>query len=69
MSEQPEHAYGLGDVNHDGKVAITDVTAMIDYLLGGSEVICPICADVNGRDGVNIADMTALIDLLLGGNE
>ena len=69
LSEQPEHAYGLGDVNHDGKVAITDVTAMIDYLLGGSEVICPICADVNGRDGVNIADITALIDLLLGGNE
>ena len=69
LSEQLEHAYGLGDVNHDGKVAITDVTAMIDYLLGGSEVICPICADVNGRDGVNIADITALIDLLLGGNE
>ena len=69
LSEQPEHAYELGDVNHDGKVAITDVTAMIDYLLGGSEVICPICADVNGRDGVNIADITALIDLLLGGNE
>ena len=69
LSDGPEHAYEPGDVNHDGKIAINDVTALIDYLLGGCEGACPICADVNGKDGVTIADVTALIDLLLVGKE
>ena len=59
--------YEAGDVNHDGKVAVNDVTDLIDYLLGnlGS---APAEADVDGINGVNIVDVTALIDLLLGGN-
>jgi len=63
----PAHNYEIGDVNHDGVVSIKDVTALIDYLLGGEEV-CATCADVNGKDGVTIADVTALIDMLLGSN-
>ena len=69
MSDQPEHGYRVGDVNHDGKIAINDVTALIDYLLGGNDNACLICADVNGQGGVTIADVTALIDLLLSGVE
>ncbi|MBQ9822653.1 MAG: hypothetical protein IJM58_11080 [Muribaculaceae bacterium] len=62
------HGYDLGDVNHDHKVAINDVTFLIDYLLGTDNGACPICANVNGDNGITIADVTALIDILLSGN-
>ena len=61
--------YKIGDVNKDGEVTISDVTALIDYLLGGDEsTINVLAANVNGDDGVTIADVTALIDLLLSGS-
>ena len=53
-----------GDVNGDGNVNISDVTALIDILLNGGNA--PASADVNGDNQVNIADVTALIDMLLG---
>lgn len=62
------HAYELGDVNHDENVSISDVTALIDYLLGSDNNECVICADVNCDDAVTISDVTALIDILLSGN-
>lgn len=58
-----------GDVNGDGKVAIDDVTALIDYLLSGDATGINLDnADVNGEGGITIADVTALIDILLTGN-
>ena len=58
-----------GDVNDDGTVNIADVTALIDYLLGGDASLINIDnADCNDDSGVNIADVTALIDYLLGGS-
>ena len=63
------HVYVPGDVDHDGKVSIVDVTELINYLLKGDDsAICTICADVDGDGNVNINDVTALIDLLLAGN-
>ena len=59
--------YAIGDVNHDGFVTISDVTALIDYLLTDASA-APVEADVNGIGGVTIADVTALIDILLSGN-
>ena len=59
----------IGDVNRDGRVTISDVTALIDYLLGGDDSsIDVLAADVNGSTDVTISDVTALIDLLLSGN-
>lgn len=59
----------IGDVNKDGFVTISDVTALIDYLLGGdASMIDLLAADVNQNESVTIADVTALIDLLLSGN-
>lgn len=52
-----------GDVNMDGTVNITDVTALINMLLTGN--ITTPSADVNGDDKVNITDVTALINMLL----
>ncbi len=63
---QNGHGYVVGDVDHDGEVAIADVTKLIDYLLSGDTGACVICADVDGDGEVSIADASALIDRLLG---
>ena len=55
----------LGDVDGDGRVGISDVTALIDLLLAGGT---HDNADVNEDGTVSIGDVTALIDMLLGGN-
>ena len=57
--------YIVGDVNGDNSVNISDVTALIDYLLTGHTSIVFENADVDGDDGVSISDVTALIDKLL----
>lgn len=59
------HNFARGDVNHSGDVTISDVTVLIDFLLGDSSNCCTTCADVNDKDGVTIADVSALIDKLL----
>ena len=64
LTEQPDHTYQLGDVNHDGSVSIKDVTNLIDYLLGINDSICLICADVNGDENISIGDVPAIIDKL-----
>ena len=57
-----------GDVNKDNDVTIADVTALIDYLLGGdASAINLTNADCNLDTNTTIADVTALIDYLLNG--
>ena len=54
-----------GDVNGDGKVNVSDVTALINMILG----VTPMdqtAADVNGDGRVNVSDVTALINIILG---
>ena len=58
-----------GDVNSDGVVNISDVTAVISYVLTGSSSGINLSnADVNGDGSVNISDVTALISRVLNGN-
>ena len=58
-----------GDVNGDGSVNISDVTALIDYLLSGNPSgVNVTAADCNQDSSVNISDVTALIDYLLSGH-
>lgn len=54
-----------GDVNDDGVVNISDVTTLIDYLLGSDRNINEVNADLNYDHVINISDVTALIDFLL----
>ena len=54
-----------GDVNHDGEISVTDLTLLIDHLLGLQPDICTTCGDINSDTIFNIADVTAIIDLLL----
>ena len=64
FTEKP--AFFRGDVNGDGSVNISDVTALIDYLLSGdASDINQTGADCNQDGSVNISDVTALIDYLL----
>jgi formylglycine-generating enzyme required for sulfatase activity/uncharacterized protein YjdB len=56
-----------GDVNGDGFVDIADVSALIDYLLGGdASEVNEVNADTDANGGVSIADVSMLIDYLLG---
>ena len=58
-----------GDVDADGKVTISDVTALIDYLLSGNASgIVLANADCDQDGNVNISDVTTLIDYLLAGH-
>lgn len=59
----------FGDTNNDGRVSISDVTLIIDYLLSfNPNLLNPYIADFN-RDGkVTISDVTSMIDYLLTSN-
>ena len=55
-----------GDVNNDGQVTISDVTVLIDYLLGDvPNSFSFVNADMNHDNSISIGDVTALIDMLL----
>ena len=58
----------LGDVNNDGNVNISDVTALINYLLSQDATGVDLtAADCNQDGGISISDVTALINYLLSG--
>lgn len=59
----PDPQFLLGDVDGDGKVSITDVTALIDLLLEDGAYVK--AGDMNGDGALTITDVTDLIDLLL----
>ena len=54
-----------GDVNGDGRVNVSDVSALINMILG-LESMNQDLADVNGDGRVNVSDVTALINIILG---
>lgn len=60
-----------GDVNNDGIVSISDVTALINALLSGeqdpSDTFSPTNADCDLSGGISINDVTTLINYLLSG--
>ena len=58
-----------GDVDGDGEVSISDVSALIDYLLTGDASSINLGnADVDLDGEVSISDVSALIDYLLTGS-
>ena len=71
LDENAEGAPSIlyGDVDNNGEVGISDVSALIDYLLSGDATgINLAAADCNRDDDVNISDVSALIDYLLTGS-
>lgn len=60
----PTPSFIVGDVNGDGNVTMSDVTVLIDLLLGGGTINNP-AADCNNDTNVTMSDVTTLIDYLL----
>jgi hypothetical protein len=54
-----------GDVNDDGQVNVSDVTVLINMILG-TVTMNDAVADVNADGQVNVSDVTALINIILG---
>lgn len=54
-----------GDVNNDGNRNVSDVTALINMILGNMDMDQTL-GDVNGDGHVNVSDVTELINLILG---
>lgn len=58
---------GFGDVNLDGEVNISDVTSLVNYILGKDTTpFSEKAADVNGDGTINISDVTGLVNIILG---
>jgi len=56
-----------GDVNGDGEVNISDVTSLVDIILGGDNADYNTdVADVDGDGEIGISDVTTLVDMILG---
>lgn len=68
----PESAYLRGDVDNDGKVAISDVTALINALLttnfADTDTFNSENADCDLDGEFKISDVTVLVNFLLSGN-
>ena len=57
----------LGDINNDGVVNVTDVTALINKILGVATAdYDDEITDINGDGVINVTDVTALINLIVG---
>ena len=56
-----------GDVNGDGRVNVSDVSTLINMILGIT-TMDQTAADVNGDGRVNVSDVTSLINIILGIN-
>ena len=65
FSNEGSSSFIRGDVNNDGTVSISDVAALIDYMIDNTTVINLDAADCNADQNVSIADVSALIDYLL----
>lgn len=64
-------AFIRGDVNGNDAVNMDDLTALINYLVYGTEVNVPNAAACNNADDttvINMDDLTALIDYLIYGH-
>ena len=54
----------LGDVNGDGLVNVSDITALVNVLLNLSEADRTLC-DINCDTNINVSDVTSLVSTIL----
>ncbi len=58
-----------GDVNRDGILSITDVTAIVNIILGNDDELSSfydlVAADVNDDGDISIADVTSIVNIIL----
>ena len=63
-AEDADYAYG--DINGDGTADVSDVTALIAFILGSDNGVIERAADVNRDQGIDVSDVTTLIGYILG---
>ena len=60
----------IGDVNGDGQVSVTDVMAMVGYVLGSVDSgFVAENADINGDGQISVTDVMALVNKILQGDQ
>ena len=55
-----------GDVSGDGKISISDVTGLVNIILGKTKEYDLRSADADKNNQVNISDVTRLVNIILG---
>ena len=56
-----------GDVNHDGRVSVSDVQAVVAYILGNTpDLFYPTEGNLNGDGDISVADVTLIVNIILG---
>ena len=59
--------YQRGDINHDGKVDVSDVNIIINIMLGKTQASSyPGNPDLNNDNKVDVTDVNAVINIMLG---
>ena len=64
--QEQSHRLIIGDVNSDGQLNVTDVTSLINHILGTATFPTAAC-DLTADGTINVSDTTALINLILSG--
>ena len=60
----------VGDMNGDRGINVTDVTSLVNLILGNANSNIIIAnADVNSDGGINVTDVTSLVNLILNSND
>ena len=68
FSNEAGSSFTRGDVNNDGNVDVSDVTALINYILGTTpETFIIEAAYITQDDAIDVSDVTALINFILNG--
>ncbi len=68
LSYYPEITFTLGDINFDGKINVTDVVKLINFILNSSLVPTEfeaLAADVTNDQNIDISDIVALVSMIL----
>lgn len=65
---QPQETGKRGDINGDDNVNVTDVTTLVNIILGTvtADEKMRKAADLNNDDNINVSDVTTLVNIILG---
>lgn len=63
---RPNGKYLRGDINEDGEVNTTDVTALYNVIFGTDTVTNRLICDLNGDGDINTTDVTELYNIMFG---
>ena len=61
---EPEHEYQYGDVNHDGRVNVSDAVAVMKHRAGAlseKDTFCDRCANVDTNPKINVSDAVLIM--------